>query len=135
MPASLLQKAGMDLVALVDRSGPAVAADEVGSMVGCRGRHQGVVGGATRHGFRRQGPDEFPIGSGGQAQIGLREAYVQEIPDDVTADSMRRRQASEDRVRFEGTVLDEAKPGIQRPPRLLMPLVPGCERRYDEAGV
>ena len=101
-----------------------------------RGRgHERVVRGAANDPVIRQLQQKFPVRRSAEAKERVAKSRREEIAYHVTLCAMRRGESSEHRIGLEGAVLDHMHGAGQCASRGVVPFVPGCERRDEDAGI
>lgn len=131
----LLQKMRPNAVALIDRCGPPIAADEFGIVRGSRRGHERVIGGTAADDSIGQRRQKVPVRGNAQTQERLGKPRLQEFEDEVASRSMRGRQPGQHGIRLEGAMLDQTNVAFEGTPRRFVSLVPGRKRSNDETGV
>ena len=93
----LSQEREPDSITLVVGAGAPIAAQKLHAMFGGGGSDECIVDGSARDTPFGKLEHEPPIRLGAETQEGLRKTLAQEVPDQFTGSSVRRRKARQDR--------------------------------------
>lgn len=100
-----------------------------------RCRHESVVDGTARDAEIGKGQQKLAVLGGIECQKRLPESRSQEVPNNHSSCSVRRRKARQYGVGLQGTVANDSDASVESLSSGVVLLVPGCEGGHDETCV